>query len=144
MLPPAVRELLDRRVVAHISTVSPAGRPQTSIVWFERRGDEILIFSRARDPKIRNLRRDPRIDVVVIDPDRELGAGTPCYVRLTGSAEIRPAEEGIHHRLARRYGHSDGYPSEYGDPGELVDIYVTVERVSGLGPFGGAESWRET
>jgi PPOX class probable F420-dependent enzyme len=141
VLSPAVCELLDRPLVAHISTVSPSGRPQASIVWFERRGEEIAIFSRTRDPKVRNLQRDPRIDVLVVDPDRELGAGTRCYLRLTGTADIRPAENGIHHRLARRYGHPDGYPKTFGDPGELVNIHVTVERVSGLGPFDGADSW---
>lgn len=31
---PVVCELLDRPLVAHISTVSPAGRPQASLVWF--------------------------------------------------------------------------------------------------------------
>jgi hypothetical protein len=55
---------------------------------------------------------------------------------------VRPAEHGIQHRLARRYGHGDGYPEEYGDPGELVSILVAVERAAGLGPFG-ADSWVE-
>jgi PPOX class probable F420-dependent enzyme len=141
-LPPIVRELLDQPLAAHISTVSPSGMPQASIVWFERREEEVVMFSSARDAKVRNLQQNPRIDVVVVDPDRELGAGTPCYVRLTGTADIRPAEDGIQHCLARRYGHGDGYPKEYGDPGELVNIHVTVERVSGLGPCSGG-SWLE-
>jgi PPOX class probable F420-dependent enzyme len=140
-LPSAVRDLLDQPLVAHISSVSPSERPQASIVWFERRGDEIVIFSRASDPKVRNLRRNPRIDLLVIDPDRKLAEGTPCYVRLTGTAEVRPAEDDIQHRLARRYGNRDGYPQDFGDPGEIVNIHVSVERVSGLGPFGRAASW---
>jgi PPOX class probable F420-dependent enzyme len=131
-LPPTVRELLDRPLVAHISTVSPSGRPQASIVWFERRGDEIVLFSRASDPKVRNLRRNPHIDVVVVDPERQLGAGTPGYTRLTGTADVRAAEPGIHHRLARRYGHPHGYPAGYGDLGTIVNIHVSVQRVSGL------------
>jgi PPOX class probable F420-dependent enzyme len=131
-LPSAVCALLDRPLVAHISTVSPAGRPQASIVWFERRGDEVVLFSRAADPKVRNLLHNPHIEVLVVDPQRELGAGTPGYARLTGTAEVRPAEPGIHHRLARRYGHPDGFPAAYGDVGEIVNIHVAVQRVSGL------------
>jgi PPOX class probable F420-dependent enzyme len=131
-LPSTVRELLDRPLAAHISTVSPAGRPQASIVWFERRGDEIVLFSRASDPKVRNLLRNPHIDVLVVDPDRQLGAGTPGYARLTGTAAVRPAEPGIHHRLARRYGHPGGYPGEYGELGEIVTVHVSVQRVSGV------------
>lgn len=147
MLPPAARELLDRPLVAHVSTVSPSGRPQASIVWVERRGDEVVLFSVADAPKVRNLRRNPRIDVIVVDPDREIAAGIPCYLRLVGTAEVRPAEDGIEDRIARLYGHEHGFPAEFGELGELANIHITVERFSGFGPFGagvdGADSWRE-
>jgi PPOX class probable F420-dependent enzyme len=127
------RELLDRPLVAVISTVSPAGRPQSSVIWFERRDDAIVLFSGADTPKVRNLRANPAIEVLVVDPDRELGAGTPYYLRLSGTAEIRPREDDIEHRLARRYGHPDGYPKKYGPVGDIVTIHVTVRRVSGVG-----------
>ena len=127
-----MRELLDRPLVAHISTVNPSGRPQGSVVWFERREQDLVIFSEADTPKVRNLRRNPSIDVVVLDPDRNLGAGIPVYVRLSGTAVVRPPEPGIEHRMAKRYGHPDGYPYEVG---ELVNIHVTARRLSGLGPI---------
>jgi len=138
--PDAAIEVLDRPLVAHISTISPAGKPQTSVVWFERRDEEIVIFSGATAPKVRNLRNNPNIDIVVIDPDHEAGAGTPYYVRLSGTAEIREYEDGLRDRLAIRYGHPNGYPPEYGSSAELVNIHVTVQRVSGFGPFK-RQSW---
>lgn len=147
VLPPAARELLDGPTVAHISTVTPAGRPQASIVWVERRGDELVLFSRESNAKVRNLRNNPRIDVVLVDPDRQLLPGIPCYLRLTGTAEVRDAEEGIPDRIARIYGHEKGYPGNPGKLEELVNIHITVERYSGMGPFGNAgdsaDSWRE-
>lgn len=47
----------------------------------------LVIVSEATSPKVRDLQRNPSIDAIVVDPARELGAGTPCYVRLTGTAE---------------------------------------------------------
>lgn len=143
-IPPAVRELCEQPLLAHISTVSPAGAPQSSIVWFELRDDEVVIFASVDTPKVRNLRQNPRIDVIVVDPERELGAGTPCYARLSGHAEVRATDHEIAHHLARRYGHQDGYPeAEFGKLGELVSIHVAVDRVSGLGPFGSRGVWTE-
>lgn len=135
VLSPEVVELLDRPLVGHISTVSPSGKPQASIVWFERRGEGIIIFSDVAAPKVRNLRQNPSMELLVVDPERELGAGTPLYVRLTGRAAVRPREPDIEHRLARRYGHPDGYPKDWGEVGEIVTIWMSVERVSGVGPF---------
>lgn len=132
VFPQSVRDLLDRPLVAIVSTVSPTGRAQSSIVWFERRGDELVIFTPADSHKVRNLRANPHIVIVVVDPDRSIGAGTPCYVRLTGTADLRPAEDGIADAMARRYGHPDGYPWPIGP---ILNIHVPVERVSGLGPF---------
>jgi general stress protein 26 len=143
-LPRRVGELLDQVVLAQISTVSPAGRPQSSIVWFERREDGIVFFSEAATPKVRNLRLNSSIEVLVVHPAREAAAGTPFYVRLSGRADVRPREEGIEDRLARRYGHPDGYPRELGPLGEIVNIHVTVDRVSGLGPRGfGTGAWSD-
>jgi PPOX class probable F420-dependent enzyme len=143
-LPRRVCELLDRVVVAQISTVSPAGRPQSSLVWFERRGDELVFFSEVTTPKVRNLRANPNIDVLVVHPDREAGAGTPLYIRLSGRADLRSREEGLEDRLARRYGHPDGYPAEFGPLGETLAVHVTVDRVSGLGPRGsGPAAWSD-
>jgi hypothetical protein len=135
--PPAVEELLDRPLVATISTVSPAGVPQSSVVWFERRDIELVLFSSASTPKVRNLQANPAIDVIVVDPARTVMPGSPVYARLTGTGAVRPAEQGIEHRLARRYGQPEGYPATLGD---IVNIHITVRHVSGVGPFPG-ESW---
>lgn len=135
--PPAVEALLDLPLVAIISTVSPAGMPQASVVWFERRGIELVVFSSASTPKVRNLQANPAIDVLVVDPARTVMPGSPVYARLTGTGAVRPAEQGIEHRLARRYGQPGGYPDALGD---IVNIHITVRHVSGVGPFPG-ESW---
>ncbi len=137
VIPAAVQELLDQPLAAHITTVSPAGVPQSSVVWFERRGTELVMFSGAESPKVRNLREDPTIVVIVLDTERTVMPGAPVFARLTGTGEVRPAEEGIEHRLAKRYGQPNGYPNPLG---KIVNIHITVRSVSGVGPYPG-ESW---
>lgn len=141
-IPAELLELIDRPLCAQISTVSPKGAPQTSLVWFERRGTEIIMMSHKDAPKVRNLRQNPKMEAIVVDPGREVSAGSPVYARLTGTAEIRPYEDGIEDLLARRYGHPDGYPSD-GEPMDdvVVTIHMTIRRVSGFGPYNYGESW---
>jgi PPOX class probable F420-dependent enzyme len=130
--PAPLRELLDAPVTAVVSTSSSTGGPQSSVTWFERRDDEIAFFAEPETAKVRNLRRDPRIVLVVVDPERAHAPGVPAYVRLTGTARIEPGEPDFADRLARAYGNPDGYPWPIVP---YVNVHITVTRISGLGPF---------
>lgn len=129
----AILELLDSPVCAVMGTTSPDGQPQASVIWFERRGTAIVLFAVESSIKVRNLRHDPRALLVIVDPERQLAAGTPAFLRLTGIAKIREPEPDLPDRLARRYGIDGGYPWEL-DP--FVTIDIEVGRISGLGPRG--------
>lgn len=129
---PPLSDLLDQPLTATLSTVSPNGWPQSSLVWFERRGDRIVLFAEDDTLKVRNLRLRPEVVLIVVDPERTLGPGVPAYVRLLGRAAIRPGEPDLPDRLAVRYGHSAGYPWPLG-PYSTVEVSIT--RVGGLGPF---------
>jgi len=60
VLPEGARALLDDRAFATVATLEPDGRPQMSVVWVERDGDDVL-FSTTKDRrKHANLSRDPR------------------------------------------------------------------------------------
>lgn len=132
--PDEVVKLLDRPVTATVCTVNPDGSPQPTVVWFERRGGEIELFALADSVKVRNLLGDPRVDVVVIDHDHERSPGVPPYLRIIGTAEVRPGEPEIPDRLAIRYGNPNGYP---GPLGPHVNIRITPTRLTGSGPFPG-------
>jgi hypothetical protein len=125
-----------------MTTVSPGGYPQASLIWFERRVADIALFAFESSVKVRNLRLDPRVVMIVIDPVRELAAGTPAYVRLAGTGEIVAPEPDMPDRLARKYGIADGYPWEL-EP--FVTIHIRVNRVSGMGPdpTGGLSGWAD-
>jgi PPOX class probable F420-dependent enzyme len=66
-LDPKVVALLSRPNFAHIATLMPDGSPNVTPVWIGVRSDNILLGSGEDSLKIRNLRRDPRLALSVVD-----------------------------------------------------------------------------
>ncbi|RPE34024.1 PPOX class F420-dependent oxidoreductase [Kitasatospora cineracea] len=64
-----VKELLDAKSYAVVSTVQPDGSPQSSVVWVKRDGDDILFSTVQGRRKHLNLVRDPRISLLVNPAD---------------------------------------------------------------------------
>ena len=58
---PAAARLLDDELVGWLTTVAPSGQPQSSIVWFLRDGDDLLVYSQARAQKLRNIEVNPMV-----------------------------------------------------------------------------------
>jgi PPOX class probable F420-dependent enzyme len=84
---PHAFERLDNEPVIWLTTVSPGGQPQASPVWFLREGNEILIYSRPRTAKVRNIESNPR---VALNLDGNGRGGD--IVTIEGSARIAPGE----------------------------------------------------
>ena len=82
-LPDNAKAWLDGTSFPVVGTVDPDGRPQLSVVWAKRDGDDVL-FSTLRDRrKGTNLARDPSITLLVTNPS------TPYeYVEIRGTAEL--------------------------------------------------------
>lgn len=78
----ALARLRDETVI-WLTTVTPAGQPQASPVWFLWEGDELLLYSRADTPRAANVRANPRV-AANLDGD---GDGDEV-VSLEGEARI--------------------------------------------------------
>ncbi len=63
-----VRELFDGTNFATVSSVNLDGSPQASVVWVRTDGDDILFSTVKGRRKHRNLERDPRTSILVVDP----------------------------------------------------------------------------
>jgi len=74
------RRLLDGRHFAVLATINPDGGPQASAMWVGREGDDVLFSTVAGRRKHRNLLRDPRVSVTVLD-----SADPYNYVELRGT-----------------------------------------------------------
>ena len=77
--------LVDGRNYAVLATVNPDGSPQTSVVWIGRDGTDLLFSTVEGRVKHRNMLRDPRVSVTVID-----SADPENYVELRGTVSMTP------------------------------------------------------
>ena len=82
-----------------VATLNPDGSSQLSIVWIDWDGEDVLFNTAAGRAKPRNLERDPRVSVLVID-----GEDGYRWVAVRGVAELTTegADEHID-KLARKY-----------------------------------------
>ncbi|MFF9377148.1 PPOX class F420-dependent oxidoreductase [Streptomyces griseoluteus] len=78
-----LKSLLDTPVFVVVGTIQPDGSPQMSPVWVKRDGDDVLISTTVGRRKEKNLRRDPRVTVVVVDPENPYE-----YAEIRGTAEL--------------------------------------------------------
>ncbi len=66
---PAARDLIAKKVLAHVASLDPDGSPNVSPVWTELDGDDLVITTSLGRAKARNLATDPRVAVSIVDPD---------------------------------------------------------------------------
>jgi PPOX class probable F420-dependent enzyme len=75
--------LVDGRNYAVLATVNPDGSPQTSVMWVGRDGDDLLFSTVEGRVKHRNMLRDPRVSITVID-----WSDPETYVELRGTVSM--------------------------------------------------------
>jgi PPOX class probable F420-dependent enzyme len=131
----AARALIESDALAHVVTLDPNGRPHVSLAWVGLDGDEVVFATLPDQRKLHNLRRDPRI-TISIEGTRTNEWGLREYLVLSGTAVVT---EGGGPELLQRLAHSYlgpgvKFPAMPNPPPGFV-TRVTVERVSGLGPW---------
>jgi PPOX class probable F420-dependent enzyme len=128
-IPEKYKDLFDKKAFASLSTLMSDGRPQVTPVWCDFDGTHVLVNSAKGRIKDRNMRRDPRVSLALIDPDNPYR-----YLQLQGRVvEITEtgADENID-RLAKKYLGQDKYP--FRQPGEVRVIYkIEPERAQTMG-----------
>lgn len=83
MFSPEVVALLSKRVTGVITTLLPDGSPHSVIAGVVIEGDELVSHTGPGARRLTNLRNDPRINMLAIDPD------TPMrYAEIRGTATI--------------------------------------------------------
>lgn len=124
-----LKELLDSPVFVAIATIQPDGSPQVSPVWVKRDGDDILISTAVGRRKEENLRRDPRVTVLLQPFDAPYS-----YAEIRGSATLTTeGGQELIDELAMKY---VGKPYREYNPnaaqdGERVIVRITPRKVVG-------------
>lgn len=130
MTPDEVRGFLlhDTRT-AKVATSMPDGQPHVMPVWFVLDGDQVVFTTGAHTVKGRNLRRDPRVALVVDDEEPPF-----AFVHIRGIATIGDDLDELR-RFATEIGARYMGPERGGEfgrrnavPGEIL-VRVTSQRV---------------
>src|SRR5262245_41305706 len=123
-LPDSPKNLLQDQAYGHVVTVGANGRPQTTMVWVDAEGDEVLFNTAEGRKKQQNLRRDPRVIVSVQDRNNP-----QAYLIVHGTATITESGADAHiDKLAKRFLGAEKYP--YRQPGEKRVIVRVLDRKS--------------
>jgi PPOX class probable F420-dependent enzyme len=134
-VPVEARRILESDSLAHVTTIDPDGRPQTTLAWVGLEGDEIVFATLPDQRKLRNLRRDPRI-TISIQTERVTAFGLHEYLVIYGTARVTDGGgPEVLQRLAHTYLGPDVTFPPMPDPPPGFVTRVTVDRLGGVGPW---------
>jgi PPOX class probable F420-dependent enzyme len=140
MLPSSVRDFIATGPIAHLVTLRADGSPRVSLAWVGIEDDEVVIGTLFDQPKLRDIRRDPRVALSLVTGARN-AMGLDEYLVLDGRARITEGGAAdLLQRLAHVYLGPDVRFPPMPDPPAGYVTRIAVERVSGLGPWGEPES----
>jgi PPOX class probable F420-dependent enzyme len=117
--------LLDGPNYAVLATINSDGSPQTSAMWVGRDGNDLLMSTVEGRVKHRNMVRDPRVSVTVLD-----SADPEIYVELRGLVTMTPdVGRKVDTKLSWKY---DGKDPDEDRPGAVrVVVRIAVSKVTG-------------
>lgn len=123
-----VMSLLREPSYAQLATLMPDGSPQVTQVWIDTDGEHIIVNTAVGHQKERNVRRDSRVAINLVDPNDQARQaairGHVVEMTTEGAAEQINA-------LAKKYMGIDEYP--FGSPDETrITLKITPEHVSEL------------
>ena len=122
-VPETFRDLLEAQV-ATFATVGPDGRPQLSAVWFLHDDGELKVSLHATRQKTKNLRRNPAVNLFVLDPQNPMR-----YLEIRGDAEIADdSDYEFATRVSAKYGGADLRQMDGDDPRRVV-VTIRPSRV---------------
>jgi PPOX class probable F420-dependent enzyme len=125
-IPENYLDLFKKKAFGSFTTLMPDGSPQTTPVWVDYVDGKVLVNSALGRQKDKNLRRDPRVAITLIDPDNPYR-----YLEVRGRVTEITHEGADKHidKMAKKYLDKDKYP--FAQPGEKRVLYkIDAERVS--------------
>jgi PPOX class probable F420-dependent enzyme len=82
IIPDSHKDILDSTALAHVATLGPDGEPQSNPVRFDWDGEFVKFSQTKTHQKYRNVKRDPRIALSIVDP-----AAPYRYLEIRGVVE---------------------------------------------------------
>ena len=99
-IPPAVRALFDGPNYVHLTTLRQDGTPRNWVVWVGVEGEHILVCTGTGQWKAKDMQRDPRVALSVVDFDNpyKMAAAQGRVVDMR-----RDADNAVMDRIAYKY-----------------------------------------
>ena len=120
--------VLKSKSFGHLATLNKDGSPQVTPVWVDTDGKHVIVNSEEKRLKVRNIKRDPRVSISLLNPDNPYE-----YIEIRGKVTSVTTEGGAAgiDRLSKKYLGQDSYP--YNQPTDVrVVITIQPERVAGM------------
>jgi PPOX class probable F420-dependent enzyme len=131
-IPDTHRDLLLGPIHGVLSTMMPDGQPQSSIVWVDYDGTYVLINTTLERQKGRNMRTNPKVALLVVDPK-----DGSRWIEVRGKVvEVRREGAEAHaNKLTQRYTgkqrfYGDIYPVEQQQKETRVIVKIEPMKVS--------------
>ena len=131
MIPDSHTDLLDwdTKALGHVATVGPDGEPQSSPVWIDWDGEHLKFSLTTTRQKYRNLHKDKRISVSIVDPDNAYR-----YLEVRGELDEVEPDPNIDFisRMANKYLGKERYPwHREGDERVIMKVRLTSASTMG-------------
>src|ERR687889_2064610 len=126
---PGFRKLLKEPAYCQLATLMPDGSPQNTQVWVDTDGKHILINTAQGRQKERNVQRDPRVAVNVVDPTNawRIGMVRGRVVEITTVGADQLIDQ-----LAKKYLNVETYP--FRRPEEVrVTLKILPHKINEIG-----------
>jgi len=82
-IPEGHRDLIDGPIPVTFTTIMPDGQPQSTIVWCNSEGDHVLVNTVVGRQKDKNVRRDPKVTIMALDPEDPYR-----WIEIRGEVEV--------------------------------------------------------
>jgi PPOX class probable F420-dependent enzyme len=117
-IPETHEDLLEKKGFAHMATLGPDGAPHNSPVWYDWDGSHVLVSHTKERQKFRNVKKDGRVSLSILDPDDPYR-----YLEIRGVVDeiVDDPEKTLIHRLAKKYRNRDRYTHD--GPGDNRVIF---------------------
>ena len=116
-------EFLSEPHIAVVATTGPGGKPHAMPIWYAWRDGKVLFHTGGDSKKMRNLRKNERVSVVV-----DTKVAPYKVVVIEGTAKELAGDPGLGREVAIHYlGEKMGtaYAARSSEPGALVEITPT-------------------
>ncbi|HEY7286981.1 MAG TPA: PPOX class F420-dependent oxidoreductase [Vicinamibacterales bacterium] len=128
-IPSSHTDLFKKIAFANLATINADGTPQVTPVWIDWDGKNLLVNTAQGRVKDRNLRRNPKVAISIMDPDNPYR-----HLAIQGRVVNVTTEGADAHidKMAKKYMGKDSYP--FRTPTEVRVLYtIEPEKVHSMG-----------